>query len=62
MTKPYPDIERTLTCVECGGPARLIMPIPDDAVVAPGDVLIYRCADCGDRWDVVYEPDAVAGD
>jgi predicted nucleic acid-binding Zn ribbon protein len=28
-----------------------------DEPLAVGDVLSYRCQDCGDRWDLVVEED-----
>ena len=45
---------QTITCVECGGTAHLITEPPEGGF-EPGDILVYRCADCLDRWDVVYE-------
>lgn len=44
------------TCVECGGTAHLISFLPDDGEVEDGTALAYRCADCDDRFDVVWEP------
>lgn len=46
----------TMTCPECGGTAHLLTPEPPEGFT-PGDVLVYRCEDCGARWDVVYEDD-----
>lgn len=51
--------DETITCVECGGVAHLISHRPEDGF-QPGDVLVYRCADCMDRWDVVYEEPEVS--
>lgn len=48
------DVDLIITCVECGGQAHLITPIPEDGFL-PGDILVYRCEDCEDRWDIVYE-------
>jgi hypothetical protein len=45
--------ELTITCVDCGGVAHLLTTWPADDPPVPGDVLVYRCADCADRWDVV---------
>jgi DNA-directed RNA polymerase subunit RPC12/RpoP len=50
---------REIICVECGGRAHLITPIPSEDELEPGDVLVYRCEECADRWDVVYEPDEI---
>jgi hypothetical protein len=52
----YPEIERVIECVDCGGAAHLINEPPADDLY-PSDILVYRCADCLDRWDIVYDPD-----
>lgn len=57
MTDRYPDVERTLICVDCGETAHLITRLPDEDDLYPGDALQYRCSGCGDRWDIVYEPE-----
>ncbi|MCY3849230.1 MAG: hypothetical protein OXF75_00330 [Acidimicrobiaceae bacterium] len=41
----------TIVCVDCGGACRLISYAPDEGF-EPGDVVAYRCVDCGDRWDI----------
>lgn len=46
----------SFTCVECGGTAHLLSYLPDDdEPIEPGQSLAYRCADCLDRFDVVWE-------
>jgi hypothetical protein len=50
--RPAPP-EQTIVCVDCGGTAHLLTTWPDDDPPIPGDVLVYRCSDCWDRWDVV---------
>jgi hypothetical protein len=47
--------EQTLDCIECGGTVHLLTrpPGPDDLPWAAGDVVVYRCADCMDRFDMV---------
>ncbi len=45
----------TITCVECGGVAHLITYLPPDEPLDSGYPLAYRCADCLDRFDVVWE-------
>ncbi len=42
----------SITCVDCGGEARLITFAPEAGWLA-GDVAAYRCRDCRDRWDLV---------
>jgi len=46
--------EPEITCVDCGGPAYLLTPLPgpDDLPWAEGDLVVYRCRDCHDRWDL----------
>ncbi len=47
----------TLTCVDCLGVCHRLSYEPPDEGFQPGDMIAYRCADCGDRWDVVWEPE-----
>lgn len=56
MSEGHPRVDRELRCVDCGGTAHLITPVPVDEELYPGDVLVYRCADCHERFDIVYEP------
>ncbi len=43
-----------MTCVDCGGRTHLITPPREEGEpYLPGDVVVYRCEDCRDRWDVV---------
>ena len=50
MTPP-----QTITCVDCLGTCHLLSYAPPDEGFQPGDVLAYRCEDCNDRWDIVWE-------
>ena len=52
----YPEIERVIECVDCGGDAHLLTTLPVDDLY-PGDVLVYRCSECMDRWDIIYDPE-----
>lgn len=52
----FPDVARHIACMECGGTAHLLTPLPAEDDLYPGDILVYRCADCLERWDVVYDP------
>jgi hypothetical protein len=45
----------SFTCVDCGGVAHLISFLPEDSDPEPGTALAYRCADCLERFDVVWE-------
>jgi hypothetical protein len=46
------EVERIITCIDCGGRAHLISYPPEDGW-QPGDLVVYRCEDCLDRWDLV---------
>jgi hypothetical protein len=48
------DPPDTITCVECGGVAHLISFLPEDDDREPELVVAYRCADCRERFDVVW--------
>lgn len=44
------------TCVECGGVAHLLTNLPDDYDLEDWSSFAYRCSDCNDRFDVIWEP------
>jgi hypothetical protein len=52
MTSRPPE---TIVCVECGGTAHLISFLPPDEPPDSGIPYAYRCADCDERWDMVWE-------
>ena len=58
MTRP----PENFTCVDCGGVAHLISFLPEDSDPEPGVALAYRCADCLERFDVVWEEDVDDGE
>ena len=49
--------ETVIDCIDCGGRAHLISTWPEDDPPQPGDVMVYRCEDCLDRWDLVLPED-----
>lgn len=53
------ELAKEIICIDCGGRAHLITPVPAEEELEPGDVLVYRCADCLDRWDIVFERDEI---
>ncbi len=55
MMNMPPQPVATITCVDCLGTAHLLSSPPPDAFFEPGDYLVYRCEDCNDRWDLVFE-------
>jgi hypothetical protein len=59
MTPPEPP--ETFVCVECGGTAHLLSYLPPDHFLEPGYPVAYRCADCMDRFDVVWEAETFEG-
>jgi hypothetical protein len=50
------EVDEIITCVDCGGRAQLLTEPPEWGL-RPGDLLVYRCEDCLDRWDVVIPDD-----
>jgi hypothetical protein len=46
-----------ITCIECDGVAHLISFLPEDDEPLAGLSYSYRCADCMDRFDVVWDED-----
>ena len=48
----------TITCVECGGGAGRLTPVPEEEGFVPGDVVAYICPECGQRFDLVVEDEA----
>jgi len=50
------DAPETITCVDCGGLCHLLTVI-DSGDQREGDVAVYRCEDCLDRWDMVLSDD-----
>jgi hypothetical protein len=48
-----------IVCVDCGGRAHLVQPNDPDDPYRSGDVAVYRCEDCLDRWDIVLEDEDV---
>jgi hypothetical protein len=44
-----------IVCVDCGGDCHLITYLSPDQQLEPGSILTYRCQDCLDRWDVVWD-------
>ena len=53
MRRPPPEPDRVITCIDCGGRCHLLSTWPDDDPPQPGDIMVYRCEDCLDRWDLV---------
>jgi hypothetical protein len=59
MTEPHGDEawpfmpDETIVCVDCGGPARLLSTWDDENPPRPGDLAVYRCVECLDRWDLI---------
>jgi hypothetical protein len=49
-----------ITCIDCGGRCSRLTEAPELGW-AVGDLVVYRCRDCHDRWDLVVEVDEVPG-
>jgi hypothetical protein len=52
----------TITCVDCLGTAHLLSYEPPDEGWVPGDVVAYRCPDCGERFDLVLDEEETGND
>lgn len=50
------EVHQVITCIDCGGRAHLTSYPPEDGW-APGDLVVYRCEDCLDRWDLLVPED-----
>lgn len=48
-----PLVSATIDCIDCGGTAHLITRPDDTGRFWPGDLVVYRCEDCLDRWDLI---------
>ena len=46
-------VPAVIVCVDCGGDAHLLSEPDETGTFHPGEVVVYRCRDCRDRWDVV---------
>jgi hypothetical protein len=55
------EIDATIVCIDCGETAHMITFPPEERDWEPGDVVVYRCSGCGDRWDVVLPEDEPPG-
>jgi len=50
-------VSERIDCMECGGRASLVQLLDPEAPPEEGDVLVYVCGDCWQRWDVVVHED-----
>ncbi|MFM8237483.1 MAG: hypothetical protein ACKOBG_06990 [Actinomycetota bacterium] len=48
-------IAEHIDCMECGEQATLAQLIGPEDVLEPGDVVVYLCGACAQRWDVVVD-------
>ena len=48
------EVPETIVCVDCGGECHRLTYVPEDGF-EDGDVVAYRCEDCLDRWDLVFD-------
>jgi hypothetical protein len=51
------EVDQVITCIDCGGRAHLISYPPSERDWQPGDLAVYRCEDCLDRWDLLVGDD-----
>jgi DNA-directed RNA polymerase subunit RPC12/RpoP len=50
-------VSESIDCMECGGHAHLVQLLDPEMPPEEGDVLVYVCGDCWQRWDVVVDID-----
>jgi DNA-directed RNA polymerase subunit RPC12/RpoP len=55
-------VSERIDCMECGGRASLVQLIDPELPPEVGDVLVYVCGDCWQRWDVVVDADDLVED
>lgn len=54
MPEPAEElVPETIHCIDCGGTCHLVSRPDDTGRFWPGDLVVYRCEDCMDRWDLV---------
>jgi DNA-directed RNA polymerase subunit RPC12/RpoP len=53
-------LDETMKCPECGGVCHLLTRYEPGVDPEPGDVLQYRCAECGERFDIVVGEDVMS--
>ncbi len=58
---PPVEVDQIITCIDCGGRAHLVSYPPEERDWEPGDLIVYRCEDCLDRWDLVVPDDDADG-
>ncbi len=51
-----------IVCVDCGGRAHLVQEADPESPYQEGDIAVYRCEDCLDRWDVELTAEDVGED
>jgi DNA-directed RNA polymerase subunit RPC12/RpoP len=57
MAPTVPQPESEIDCIDCGGRAYRLSRPDEDGLFAPGDIIAYRCRDCWDRWDLLFDPE-----
>ena len=57
-----PLVTERITCIDCGGVSHLLSRPDDTGRFWPGDLVVYRCEDCMDRWDLIVPDEGEQGD
>ena len=55
-------VSERIDCMECGGTRTSRSPSVPRCRSKPGDVLVYLCGECEQRWDVVVDEDDLIDD
>lgn len=48
-------IPTQMPCVDCDGKLHLLTIIEDEVPLEPGEILVFRCDSCLERFDIVWE-------
>jgi len=55
------EVPERIVCVDCGGECHRLTPEVEGGF-PQGAVIAYRCSDCLDRWDLVFDEDHGSGE
>ena len=61
VSVPAVEVDQVITCIDCGGRPTWSPTRPRARTWEPGDLVVYRCEDCLDRWDLVVPEDDETG-
>lgn len=48
-------LSEKIPCTDCDGTLHLLTVVDDEVPLVPGEILVYRCDSCMERFDIVWE-------